>query len=134
MVRWASNGATAPEPTKAVCRSGTPATTGMPGRTPSSSATSGTMAEDAAGREQVWQLGPVAPGTAEQFRDVAEWSATAIVGQPGEDHRCRRRSQTPTQAHPQIVERFEQRLCARVQRWFAVAQEQMVAQRVGAVW
>ncbi len=38
---WVSYGATAPEPTTAACRSGMPQTTGAPGATPSSAATSG---------------------------------------------------------------------------------------------
>ena len=41
MATCVSYGATAPEPTTAACRSGIPHSTGAPGETPSSSATSG---------------------------------------------------------------------------------------------
>ena len=55
-----------------------------------------------------------------------------VVGEPGQDHRCLCGGPPSGEAHAEVVERLEQRLDPGVQLGLALAQVEVVTQRVGA--
>ncbi len=128
-----SYGRTAPEPTTAACTSGMPQTTGAPGATPISAATSAVSAPSTEPvGQQLGQAVAVAAGAAYEVVVVAVRGAGPVVGEPARGHRGRCRGGAAGEAHAEVVDRLEQHPGAVVDLAHPALQQQRVAGRVGA--